>query len=862
MSWFHRLTNTLLRRDTGQAADDEFAFHLEERTKENMARGMTPSEARREAQMRFGSRARLREETREADTFGWVETLIRDSRIAFRGLTNRPGLAATAILSLSLGIGATSAIFCVVDAVLLKPLPYPEPDQLVMIQESIRGQQLGGNPARLADWGRQLTSVTGVAGLFGEGVVLTGRGEPRRLTVQRSIGPVFAILGVSPQLGRTYGEWEERAVVLSDRAWRTHFRADPKILGKSINLSQTPHTVVGVMPRSFSNSTRADLFASAPKEYDTPRREGNWLDLVARLKPGQTPESLQPQLATVGARLAAQYPATETGLTAWAQPLLEASTGEARRPLWLLLATIGAVLVVVCANIASLLLVRAAERQREFAVRAAMGAGRGTLLRLQLLESLWLGLIGGAGGLLVAYWGVELLKYLLPPELPRLELVELDRRVALFSLGLAALCGFFCGLLAALGGASQSTADQLREGSRATRRAWLRPVFVTMQVVLSTLLLAGAVRFTESLVASVRAPLGFDPEGVVALSYSFPWDTDKKKLDATYQATLERFAAIPGVTSVGFVDRLPLQGGTQSGQIEIPGRELVPALRDLPVSHRAISESYFATLRLPLRAGQMFRVRANDDIWECVVNATFAQAFFPGEDPIGRKFTFDTKRAPGKSPRWITITGVVADLRQEPGQKVAAEAFVPYANNYWPMANFVLRTNGDLTPIMAAARRQLQSVDPLLPIEGLRPLTDELRSATSNARTIVGLLSGFALTALLVAAIGLYGLLAGEVTSQRREIGIRLALGAEPAAVLKAIVLRGLVLVTVGLALGLALSYPTLRLLASQLTAAPESPVTAGLLAAALMIAVALVSSAIPAHRASRVDPATALRHE
>ena len=288
MAWFSRLANTLLRRDAvGSEADDEFAFHIEERTRENVTRGMTPAEARREAQMRFGARLRLRDETRDVDTFAWLEALIRVSRIAVRGLTNRPGLAVTAILSLSLGIGATSAIFSVVDTVLLKPLPYPDPERLVMIQESIRGQRLGGNPARLQDWHRQLTGVTGVVGLYGEGVVLSGRGEPRRFEMQRSIGPLFPVLGVAPQLGRAYGEWEQNVVVLSDRTWRTQFQGDPRVLGTMINLSQKPHPVVGVMPSAFSGGTRADMFAAAAKEYDSPRREGNWLDLVARLSPAR-----------------------------------------------------------------------------------------------------------------------------------------------------------------------------------------------------------------------------------------------------------------------------------------------------------------------------------------------------------------------------------------------------------------------------------------------------------------------------------------------------------------------------------------------------------------------------------------------
>ncbi len=385
-----------------------------------------------------------------------------------------------------------------------------------------------------------------------------------------------------------------------------------------------------------------------------------------------------------------------------------------------------------------------------------------------------------------------------------------------------------------------------------------------LQVALSTVLLVSAARFTESLVAIIRTPLSFDPTGVVALSYSFPWDTSKKKLDATYQATLDRFTAIPGLTSVGFVDRLPLQGSSQSGQIEIPGRDLIPALRDLPVSRRSISDTYFATLGVPLLAGRMFTPRAKD-VPECVVNSTFAYLFFPGEDAVGRKFTFDTKRTPGKEPRWTTITGAVADVRQEPGQtRAGAEVFLPFTNTFWPLANFVLRTSGDTTGVMAAARQQLHAVDPLLPIEALRPLSDELRRATADVETVASLLSGFALTALLVAAIGLYGLLAAEVTFQRREIGIRLALGAEPGVVLGSIIRRGLILVSGGLVLGLGLvlSYGAMELIANQLSGLTASPIGAGLLAAVIMLTIVFGASAIPARRPSRVDPPIAFRHE
>ncbi len=854
MAWLNRLKNTLLRRDViGQEADDEIAFHLEERTRENVARGMTPTDARREAQLRFGSRARLREETREADTLLWLEALTRDSRLALRGLVHRPGLALTAVLSLGLGIGATSAIFSVVDTVLLKPLPYPEPEQLVSIQESILGQALGGNPARLADWQRQLPALSGLVGLYGEGVVLTGRGEPRRLTVRRSIGPVFAVLGIAPRLGRPYAEWNESEVVLSHEFWQTHLGGDRSILGKTLNLSQKTYTVVGVMPPSSGEGPQADLFASANVSFNSPDRTGNWLDLVGRRQPGESLERLNTQLATVAARLSAQYPATESGLSARAIPLLDADTADARRPLWLLLATISAVLLVVCANIASLLLVRAGERQHEFAVRAALGAGWANLLRLQLLESLWLSLTGGGLGLLIAYWGVDLLKYILPPDLPRIETVSLDTRVASFALILALVAGLFCGLLASLGG----NPLHLRDGARSTRRTWLRPAFVVVQVVLSTLLLAGAARFTESLIASIRTPLGFQAEGLLAMSYSFPWDTDQKKLNETYQATLDQLAAIPGVRGVGFVDQLPLRGGTQSGQVEVAGRELAPILRNLPISQRSISDAYFTTLGLPLLAGRMFRPHATG-VMECVINATFAKLYFPGEDPVGRRITFDTKRQPGEAPRWLTITGVVTDLRQEPRQaRAAAEAFMPFTRQYWPLAKFVVRGSGDPASLMAAVRQRMLAVDPNLPIEALRPLSDDLREAASDTRTLTGLLSGFALTALLVAAIGLYGLLAGEVTTRQREIGIRLALGAEPQAVLRSIIRRGMALVTVGLAVGLVLCYPALQLLTSQ-----DSPMTAGALAAALMLMVAFVSSAIPGRRAARVDPAIALRHE
>jgi putative ABC transport system permease protein len=855
MSWLQRLTNTLLRRGRiDREAEDELAFHLDERTRENIARGLSPDEARREALLRFGGRSRLREETREADSLVWLDLSIRDTRFAFRGLANRPGLMVTAVLSLSLGIGATSAIFSAVDTVLLKPLPYPEPDRLVAIQETIRGQALGGNPARLLDWQKQVPGFIGIAGLYWEGVVLTGRGEPRRLTVRRGIGPVFQVFGINPLYGRGYREWNESEVVLSHQTWQTHFGGDRSILGAKLNLSQRPYTVVGIMPPTTGDGHSGELFAAANVAFNSPDRSGNWMDLVARLRPGETVESVNTQLATVAARLRVLYPATETALTARAEPLLAAATGSARRPLWLLFGTIAAVFLVVCANLASLLLVRTTERQREFAVRAAMGAGPATLLRLQLLEGLLLGGMGGVGGLLLAYWGVDLLQYTLPGDLPRVDSVRLDSRVALFAVGLSIGSGLMCGLLASLG-ISLHGAHHLRDGVRTTKRTWLRPAFVMLQVVLSTLLLAGAARLTDGLIRTLQTPLGFRPEGLIALTYSFPWDTSSVKLHTTYRRTLEQLTAIPGVRHAGFVDQFPLLGGTQSGSIEIPGRELPPLLRDLPVSRRATSEDYFATLGLRMQAGRMFQLRPSGEA-ECVVNAALVRRYFPDESPLGRKLTFDTRRKPGTPAREVlTIVGVVNDLRQELNEPAAAEAFVPYTRLYWPLAKFVVRGDGDPASLIAGVRRAMRSVDPNLPIEALRPLTDELRGASSDARALTGLLGGFAITALLVAAIGLYGLLAGEVVARKREIGIRLALGAEPAAVLAGVVRRGLILVSAGLALGLALTYP-----ASQLIG-PAS-LKAGLVVTGIMVLVAFLASALPARRASRVDPAIALRHE
>ncbi|MEO6192809.1 MAG: ABC transporter permease [Thermoanaerobaculia bacterium] len=870
MGWLKRLGNSFWRRDSQyDLLAEEQEFHIEQRTRDNLAAGMSPAEALADARRRFGNTALLRDRTLDSDRLAWADALARDVRLAVRTLSRRKGLALTAICSLALGIGANSAVFSVIDAVLLRPLPLPGPDRLVVIEETKNGEVSGGNPARLADWAAQVTDLAATAGFYGEGLVLTGRGEPARLRAIRTFGRPLAVLGVQPLLGRGFTPAEEagrseRVALVGEAIWRRRFGADPRLLGRALTLSGEPYQIIGVLPDGLGYPEDLDLLIPAPLDVQQTSRKAGFLKVVARMKPEATLAGLRARLNTVAGRLAKQYPDTDAGRAARPVPLQEDQSGGARLPLLVLLGTVAMVLLIACVNIASLLLARAAERQRESAIRSALGSGRGGLIRLYLVESLLLALAGGILGLLVAAVLLAALKGLLPADTPRLALAHLDPRVLGFGLALSLLCGLAFGFAPAWQASRGRPASGLRDGARSGTSASglrTRKLLVALQVMLSVVLLVGVGLLAKSLFAMRGVPLGFRPDSVLTVKINFPWDTPKQRLESFYAQALESFAALPGVGRVGLADRLPFEGGSQSGPIAIEGRPLPPRLAESDVSHRATSAGYFRAMDVPLRSGRFLREGTGPR--EALVNEALAKAYFPAGDAVGRRITFDVKPGKGETPVWFEVAGVVGNVRLSADQAAPMpEVFVLPRDTYWPMARFVLRAETEPGLLAPAVRKAVSRLDPNLVVDEIATLDEQIDLATADSRVRVRLLGGFAIIALWLAVLGLYGVLSSDVAQRTHEIGVRLALGADPDRVSRAVLWKGLSIVLGGLLLGLCGAAALGRWLGALLFGVEplDLPVLLGV--SLTMIAVAAAASYLPALRAAEVDPGIALRHE
>lgn len=855
---------------------DEIAFHIEERTRENIARGMTPEAAGQDAVQRFGNSAIVADRTRDTDVVNWLDTIIRESAQAFRSLSRRPGLVITAVLVLGIGIGATSAIFSVVDAVLLKPLPIRDAESVVALREYRKGEHIGGNPARLRDWRGRLRTITDLNGHYGEYVTLTGRGEPERLQLFRTFGPALAMLGGVPSIGRPFTTDEENGrgppvAIASYGFWQRHFGGRTDQLGQALMLNGKSYTVIGVLPRAFSYPDWGDLTIPAAAEFqDAPRKGGNYVYMVGRLAPGATIQAAQKESAAIVRAFGVEFPETDADLTATVTPLQEAQNESAREPLMALLGAVGLVLLIACVNITSLLLARAGERRHEAAIRTALGAGRSSLVRLYLLESGWLALAGGIVGLLLAWLGVPFLRRILPGDLPRLGYAGLDWRVTLFALCATIGSGLVFGLIPAWQATrSRSSHAGLRDGGRTTagpHRQITRQLMVGAQVALSMILLVGAGLLSRSLQRMSSMPTGVATEQVLVVRLEYSWDLGSDRLHTIYRRALEELGALSGVRAIGLTDRLPLEGESQSRPLRLrdvsaPG---TTALDGRPISYRAVSPGLFEALGVPLLDGRLWRnADGKDPVRELIVNQTFARQFLPAGRALGSQLTFTVKPESGEQPVWYEVVGVVGDMRQSPTQtEQPPEIFLPYQNSYWAIGRVVLRASGDPRNLTARVRETLLRLDPDHVIDGITPLTSELMLASAESRVRTWLVAVFAMAALLLSAIGLYGVLASDVAQRQQEIGVRLALGAQPGRLGWMIVRQGMTVTLLGLMAGLLAALALGRLLANLLYGVTATDGIAFAAAAGALALVALLASYLPARRASRLDPVVALRRE
>ena len=810
-----------------------------------------------------------------------MESLVKDIRYGMRTLLSRPGFSAIVILTLALGIGANTALFSVVNAVLLEPLPFSEPDRLVRLWSAYpeRDIELGTtSPLDLDDWRSQSVAFENMAGFPNirlRGFVLTGGDSPEEIETVFVTEGFFETLAVVPQLGRTLSsddhvEGNNQVVVLSHGAWQRRFGADPGIVGGTVNLSGSPFTVIGVMPPSFEYPyADAEMWAPLsliPDDGVPRRRFVRWLSVVARLAPGASIEQAQAEMNTVAGRLAREYPEANEGLTGVTlRPLHEQMVGDVRTAMLTVFAAVGFVLLIGCANIANLLLARSEGRRREIAVRVALGAGRGRLLRQLLTESVVLALCGGIIGLALSIWGVRALVAMAPEEIPRLSSVSIDASVLLFTGAMALMTGLAFGLVPALRAAASDPHDALKEGVRGSSAGGGRHAFrgflVTAEIALVVVLAIGAGLLIRTYSRLLQVDPGIDSSNLLTLSvtaqsYKYP---ESEQFVAFFEEVIAAVREAPGVEGAAMIRPMPLRADTFSGEsfrFSIPGQPEMPAGEERSAVLRFASPGYFKTMGIPMMAGRDFTSRDDrESPLVLVVNKTAADRYWPDEDPVGQKIQVGDSNA--------EIIGVVGDVRQlSLAQEPSPAVYSAFTQISRVGMTLVVRTTGDPLATLATVQNAIWEVDPDQPITQMATMGDLVLSSVAQPRFSMSLLAIFAALALLLAAVGIYGVISYSVSQRTHEIGLRMALGAETGDVLKLIVRHGLFLASLGIGIGLVGAFLVTRLMESLLYGVAALDVTTFAFVAVLLGVVALLATTVPALRAARVDPMVSLRSE
>jgi len=807
--------------------------------------------------------------------------LVQDLRYALRSLAKAPGFTAVTLFTLALGIGANSAIFSVVNGVLIRPLPYPEPGRLAVIRETYAGDEQGSvSGANFIDWKARTHQFASLAAWRGIAVTLLGTGEPEEMPAALVSADFFRTLGVAPMLGRGLLPGEDQGqgsvAVIGETLWRTRFGAESGILGRTLDLSGTPYTIIGVAPASLVYPGRTQLWL--PLGFGVGRandRDSHSYDVVGRLKPGATLAGAQDDMSAVARTLASEYPATNTGRGAKVITFADEEVGSVRPALWLLLGAVAFVLLIACANVANLSLARASTRAREVAVRAALGAGRGRLIQQALAEAVVLAVLGGLLGLLVATWSVDALVALHPRGIPRLSDISIDGRVLGFTLVVSLGVGLAFGLVPALAVTRHDPADSFRGEGRGTSggpsAGRFRAGLVVTQIALALVLLAGAALLIVSVRRLAEVDPGFRPAG--AASFQFNVSSAKyQSADAQrgfVARVLDRLRAIPGASHAGAVYFLPLGDGNTQGDVSVEGEPPAAPGHERYAGYRIVMGEYLESMGISLRRGRPLRQSdAGGERLVAVVNQAFVRSFFGGRDPLGQRVTFGS---PTDKPEWREIVGVVGDVHHDGlSASPRPEIYVPAAQltpEFWTIfetlpISFVVRSA--LTPesLFPAIKAAVHDVDPEQAITRLRPISELVTDAVARYRFSMLLLTVFGGVALCLAAVGVYGVMAYTVSQRTRELGIRLALGARAASVRHLVLRRGLGMAAAGIGLGLGGALALTRLLASQLfDVSPSDPAIIAAAAATLAL-VSVVACLVPAVRATKVDPVVALRSE
>ncbi|HXN54336.1 MAG TPA: ABC transporter permease [Candidatus Acidoferrum sp.] len=899
MSLLSRLRGLLRIKKLERELDEELRAHMEMRAEDNRAAGMTPEEARYDARRRFGNATLMKEDAREMDIVKWMETAGQNLRYAVRMLRRSPGFTAVAILTLALGIGANVATFTVVHAVLLNPLPFAHPEQLVRAYDDLRGsntQDVGMSVPEFWDLRDKSGVFQGISAAWPVDANLTGGEHPDRVEFLGTSTNYFTLLGVRAQLGRVYTVEDSQpgftdGITISDGFWRRMFGGDPNVLGKKIRLDRDLYTIIGVLPPGFRHPGRslggsevevfaAAGFSAAPFPVPPQRAFRMMPGAIARLKPGLTVAQAQARLDAFTAQLSREFPAEYSPAANWGVRLVQVQddlVGKVRTELLVLFGAVGCVLLIACVNLANLLLARSASRQREIAIRQALGAGHGRLIGQLLTESILLATISGVVALMTVVVLKNWLLRLAPADLPRLNEVSLSPGVLLFAFAVSIVTGVIFGLAPALQTVRPKQVTNLREGSRGSgsskHQMKISRTLVASEIALSLVLLIGAGLLLRSFWHLIDVQPGFDPHHVVTAKIWLAVPNDpaednyrtNEKRAAFHQEVLRRIRGLAGVedAAVGGPNSLPM--GSAHFQLRFTIESLAADSERAPVAEIAgVSPNYFSMLKTPLLRGRPFS-EADDSKGQRValVNETLARKYWPIGEAVGQHILFTGLRPQSPNTQWITIVGVVGDIKSD-GLDAATAPRIYLPVNQSPNYGMVvyLRTNADPGTLGDTVRREVQSIDPSIPVFGVRTMDEVVAKYLEQRRFALELLGVFAGVALLLASIGIYGVMAYTFSQRTNEIGIRMAMGAQRGDILKIAVGEGALIVAFGLAAGLAGSLALTRFLQTMLfDVKPTDPITF-LGISALLTAVALAACFVPARRATRVDPLIALRHE
>jgi putative ABC transport system permease protein len=876
LSRIRNLASNLFHRNrVERELDDEMRAHLAMLVDEKIATGLSPEKARRNALMEFGGVDQVKEQVRDVRMGARLEQVWLDVRYAARMLRKNPGFTAIVVITLALGIGVNTAIFSLVDGILLRPLPFEQPDRLVRLVQSQRQIGLESwnlSQATFTSLRDNTHSLEAVAAYSTSGANLTGDGDPERVSIGTVSADFFKVLGLPPILGRTFRAGEDTpgnngVCVISFGFWQRRFAGDPNIIGRSLNLSSTAIEVVGVMPAGFS-FPRPETEIWTPLALNPTRTAPYFLKAIARLAPGVSPSEAETETTGVLWNYARQHPDTSenripldqgSALKTIVTPLKEVMVGSTQKPLLILLCAVGLVLLIACANVANLLLARATSRVREIAVRFALGATPARVARQLLTESLVLALIGGAGGVMLAWLGVRMLGRMPTDGIPRIEAVTVDGRVLAFTAGLAVLTGLLFGLMPALRAYRMGMVAAMHEGGRggtASRRS--NSALVAAQFALSFVLLIGAGLLLKSFQRLQSVELGFNPEKLLTMVVSLPARKYSKPEQSIQfcDNLIDRLRSLPGVRAAGLTTNIPFVGDDNTDNFIVEGRD--PGGEGVQVQLLAMTPGHLQAMGIPLLRGRDFLETDKSDSQQvAIVDETLARMYWPDGDALGKRVetTGDMQ--------WMTIVGVVAGIKQDGfAEKLQPHIYAPLAQSPTLVAKLVVRTDGAPNPTIAAIRSAVSGLDPDIPVYSIRSMNDVMARTLNSQRLTNLLLTSFSVLALVLAAVGIYGTMSLYVGSRKNEFGIRLALGAQPRVLLRLVLREGMLLIAAGIGIGVGGALLLTRAIASLLfEVSPTDPVVfTGV--PLLLVFVALAACFVPARRASRVDPMVALRCE